>query len=182
MRKFKKHNRFYFFLFEIKREFKLKKNKIKKPHIKSKMFYFSISFCFCLVTASWACTGLQTRRTCTCKAIYTFENQPNEEKTLNLPLDGYDDCGINIGCQKELDCSSYCLRQISEVLGGNRTYFTQSGQDKTCLLIMNTQSLIENGIVLWSHWTYSGCQTGKNLIISGLCCGRRCSCEIGKDK
>lgn len=132
-----------------------------------------------IINIALGCSGLQTRRTCSCKAMYTFENQLTTEKELSLPLTGYDDCGINLGCEKKLDCSTYCLRLVSEILGGNQTYLTQTGQDKLCTLIMKSQSLSENGIVLRSQWTYSGCETNTNLVISGLCCSPRCNCELG---
>lgn len=126
-----------------------------------------------------ACSGLQTRKTCECRATYSYQNQPNVERDLNLPLSSYDDCAVNLGCDKQLDCSTFCRRQVQELLGGNQTYFTQSGQDRLCLMAVNTQSLNENGIMLKSHWTYSGCSSSSNVIISGLCCNLRCNCELG---
>lgn len=130
-----------------------------------------------------ACSGLQTRRTCTCRATYSFENElpPVKERDLYLPLVSYDDCAVSLGCEKQLDCATYCLRQVREIMGANQTYLTQTGQDRLCEMAVGEQSLSENGIVLRSHWTYSGCQTDSNLVYEGLCCRPRCNCEIGKN-
>ncbi len=148
------------------------------------LFYVNLLLVSHIVNIASACSGLQNTRTCSCTTSYSFGSQ-NQSNSLLLPIKSYDDCGINLGCEKVNDCSQYCFRKTKELLGSDPNQVTQIAQDKLCSLIAVNQSItgMDNGINVWVNWQYSNCKTGINQIISSLCCRKRCICDmIGQTK
>lgn len=154
---------------------------------KKKMLVLYLSFLFsCLLNASFACSGLQTRRTCSCDIKYTLEANGNNLQSLNIPIKSYDDCGINLGCEKQSDCAVYCRNQLYEILSGNKSQWTQLGSDRLCNLVAFNQSISKinsNGITVYSLWKYSNCNSNDvlssyKIAINDICCIPRCTCQI----
>lgn len=145
------------------------------------IFYF-IFFKLIYLDIIYGCTGLlENRRTCKCTSSFTFGNK---EGTLLLPFKSYDDCGINLGCEKVNDCASYCEKQIKEILGNDQTTINQLTRDTVCFLVAKNQSVtgMENRINIYSNWEYSKCASNTSQVVSNVCCQKRCSCEmIGQD-
>ena len=63
-----------------------------------------------------SCEIFETRKRCECKAIYGMGVQasPNEARHL-YTLPSFDDCGINLGCNKERDCMTKCISQVGKM-------------------------------------------------------------------
>jgi hypothetical protein len=129
------------------------------------------------------CDVFQTRRTCECKAVYTYASDGQSDLTnartlFNLP--SYDDCGINLGCER-LDCAQKCLNKVRETLGGRADYITLSGIHKTCDLITAPNKptvLASNSIRVWASWKYSTCRSGIEPVVQDVCCNRKCNCRL----
>ena len=132
-----------------------------------------------LINIASACSGLQNTRTCSCSTSYSFRNE-NPTNTLLLPFKSYDDCGINLGCEKVNDCALYCLRQAKQILGSDPINVNQAARDSLCSLIAPNQSItgMYSGISVWSNWQYSNCKSDTSQLISNICCKKRCACEL----
>ena len=168
----------HMFLFSIKyfdrRNLILKKKIIKMVLI----FYLALILRLINLDITYGCVGLlENRRTCKCTSSYSFGNK---EGALLLPFKSYDDCGINLGCEKANDCALYCNRQIREILGNDQTTINQLARDTVCSLIAKNQSVtgMENRISVYSNWEYSKCASNTSQIVTNVCCKKRCSCEM----
>ena len=129
------------------------------------------------LNAIYACDVFQTKRTCECTATYTYSNE--QSRTLFV-LPSYDDCGINLGCEK-LDCSQKCLNKVREVLGGRPDYITASGLNKVCDLVtspLRPTILANSSIRVWAAWKYSSCRSGIEPVVQDVCCNRKCTCRL----
>lgn len=131
-----------------------------------------------VIKQSLACSGLQTRKTCTCSYKYTYENEPLNYREIAFPIQSYDDCGISLTCEKRLDCMKYCRNKVNLLLGNEESVFNQIAKNKLCSLLLKNESLSSNGLILRSYWQYSNCESGFDEIISNLCCNPRCKCEL----
>lgn len=132
-----------------------------------------------MIGVSLACTGLENRRTCTCQVHYSANN--TKLSSLALPLDYYEDCDLNLGCEKAPSCQAFCLRQAQHVLDpASQSTISQTAKDMACRLIASNQSLtgVAEGLRLVSLWKYEQCSNGESVIMEGVCCKKRCKCEI----
>lgn len=126
-----------------------------------------------------ACEFFETRRTCECKAMYTIGGNM---ETINVLFDlaSYDDCGVNLGCEK-LDCATRCANSIRKLVGGAPEYVTDIGKESLCKMIAplpNDIISMPGGIGLYASWKYSTCRSGLDLIVQDVCCNRKCDCKL----
>jgi len=131
-----------------------------------------------LTSLTFGCSGLlENRRTCKCTASYMHGNK---EGALLLAYKSYDDCGINLGCERANDCALYCAKQTREILGNDSIVINQLARDKICFLIAKNQSVtgMENRISVYSNWDYSKCGSNSSQLVTNVCCQKRCSCEM----
>ena len=129
-----------------------------------------------------SCDPFQTRRTCECKAVYSQSLDPANVKTL-FTVANYDDCGINLGCEKT-DCAENCKKRVLDVLGGRQDYITLAGKNKVCALVTPASLTITlaNSIHVWAVWKYSTCREGAEPVVQDVCCNRKCKCQLTSQK
>ena len=131
------------------------------------------------------CGILETRKTCECRAVYSL-GQPSSENARTLfTLPNYEDCGINLGCDKQSDCQVSCQNRVRQTLGGQSGSLTLTGKNKICSLVhlpISGQIIANSSIRVWASWQYGSCRAGIESIVEDLCCGRRCSCQINAQK
>jgi len=102
--------------------------------------------------------------------------------TLALPLDYYEDCDLNLGCERAASCEAFCLNQARNLLDptNNNGQLSQASRDMACKLIAPNQSLTgtAEGLSLHSVWKYGQCSRGQNVVMESVCCAKRCMCAI----
>jgi hypothetical protein len=77
---------------------------------------FTLSFLFLINLGTiWTCDSIETRKRCECKAIYGMGVQTlASDAKLLFTLPSYDDCGINLDCERERSCMAKCISQVSK--------------------------------------------------------------------
>jgi hypothetical protein len=139
---------------------------------------FLILFLVFNLKLAYSCNLFENKRTCDCSILYSFAEETPKRKLFDLP--GYDDCGINLGCEIN-DCGIKCLKSALKLLGGREDFITTLGRDKVCDLVAkpNEQiSGIKNGIKIWASWKYSNCRSGIEPVVQDICCNRKCECKV----
>lgn len=142
-------------------------------------FLVALFFLFAVYEAVRSCEFFETKRTCECKAMYTIGQNTNVIKVL-FDVASYDDCGLNLGCEK-LDCATNCANSIRKLIGGQAEFVTDLGKNTLCRMIapsINDVISVPGGIGLWASWKYSTCRSGLNLIVQDVCCNRKCNCKL----
>lgn len=138
------------------------------------LYLFLILFC---AKIGYSCSGFQTRTTCSCSYEFKYQNE-TLLRPLAFPIESYDDCGIGLGCEKKLDCEKYCREEINLLLGNDRSQFNQNAKNKICSVILNDRALNTSGLIFYSNWKYGTCENNSTILVSDLCCNRRCNCEL----
>ena len=75
---------------------------------------FTLSFLFLInLSTILTCVSIETSKRCECKAMYGMGMQSlASDAKLLFTLPSFDDCGINLGCEKERSCMTKCISQV----------------------------------------------------------------------
>lgn len=148
-----------------------------------KNFFYSLSYFLFIIFINLSlvssCEFFETRRTCECKALYSIGQNTSALKVL-FDVASYDDCGLNLGCEK-LECATNCANSIRKIVGGRPDFVTDQGKESLCGMVApstNDVISVPGGIGLWASWKYSTCRQGIDLVVQDVCCNRKCNCNL----